>query len=102
MKKQSIFINKIIKKMNNNQNYCAVEEDKNIKLDRENSEELNVLDKIDQLFNTNGYIFNINVTIITKFKEYHTKIASKINNYIITLDNDIISIDDIKDILIDK
>ena len=98
MKKKKIFINKLDKKINNNQNYCDVKKENII----EKKEDINVLDKIDKLFNTNGYIFNIDVTIITTKHEYHTKIGSKINNYLITLDNDIISIDDIKDIIVHK
>lgn len=103
MKNKKIFVNKITKKMNNNQSFCDVSE-VNTSNDKkeENNDNQSVLAKLDQLFNTNGYIFNIDVKIITNKCEYNTKIASKVNNYIITLDNNIICIDDIKDILVNK
>ncbi len=101
MKKQSFFVNKISKIINNNQKYCDINE--NIIEETKDSNLKETIDeKLDKIFNTNGYIFNIDVTIITKVKEYHTKIASKINNYIITLDNDIICIDDILDVFVNK
>ena len=97
MKKEKIYVNKINKKIDNNQSYCDVlHEKENIS---KNNSKLSVDDKLKQLFNINGYIFNVNVEIITSDKTYHTKIAGKVNNHIITLDNDIINIDDIKDIV---
>ena len=96
MKKEKIFVNEINKKMDNNQNYCNVDEKKDI-LDTRS--DLSIEEKLAKLFNTNGYIFNIDVKIITDNKTYDTKIAGKVGNSIITLDNDIISISDIKDII---
>ena len=61
---------------------------------------LSVYEKIDNLLKRNGYIFNVDVKIITSKKEYDTKIAGKVNNHLITLDNDIINIHDIKDLII--
>ena len=97
MKKEKIYVNKINKKIDNNQSYCDVLRQK-VNIGDDNSK-LSVDEKLKQLFNINGYIFNVNVEIITKNKTYHTKIAGKVNNHIITLDNDIINIDDIKDII---
>ena len=98
MKKEKIFINKIEKKLHNNQKISEIKNE-NIDIVKDN-EIIDVTDKINKLFNTNGYLFNIKVRIITNHKEYHTKIAGKINNHLITMDNDIINIDDIKDIII--
>ena len=95
MKKNKVFANKINGEINNNQKMCEVERnEKTIKKDK-----LTVEEKLDKLFNTNGYIFNINVQIITDLKTYYTKIVSCIGNNIITIDNDVINIDDIKDII---
>ena len=91
MKKKKIYVNKITSKIDNNQDYCEVEE----KSDLNNT----VLDKLNKIFNTNGYVFNIDVKIITANKTYYTKIASRVGNNIITLDNDVINIADIKDIV---
>ena len=95
MKKKKVYVNKINKKIDNNQNYCDVKSEEVIT----NSDKLSVNEKLDKLFNTNGYIFNIDVKIITNNKTYQTKIAGKVGNNIITLDNDIINIDNIKDIV---
>ena len=79
----------------NNQKSCEVEE----KVINEDAVvNISVDEKIDKLFNTNGYVFSKNVEIVTNDKVYNTKIAGKVNNHIITLDNDIIKISDIKDI----
>ena len=95
MKKNKVFVNKISERINNNQSLCNVmEEDNNLVKDN-----LTVKDKITKLFNTNGYVFNTKVKIITDDKIYDTKIASQIGNTLITLDNDIICIDTIKDIV---
>ena len=93
MKKKKVFVNKIEEKVGNNQTLCEVSEDEVSK------NNLTVEEKLEKLFNTNGYIFNVGVDIITNDKTYHTKIASKIGNTIITLDNDVICIKEIKDII---
>lgn len=54
-----------------------------------------VEDKISSLFSSSRHIFHIPVIIKTKDRVYNTKIAGKVKNYIITLDNDIIYISDI-------
>ena len=97
MKREKLYVNKINKKISNNQNYCDINNNnysQNIEDD-----ELSIDEKLKKLFNTNGYVFNISVKIITNDKTYNTKIAGKVNNYIITLDNDVINIKDIKDII---
>jgi len=102
MKKNKIFINRINKKINNNQkevdirinNLNTIEKIKN------NDDNLKVEEKLKKIFERNGYTFNVDVKIITNKKDYDTKIAGKVNNHIITLDNDIININDIKDIII--
>jgi len=105
MKKPKVYANPIDKKIRNNQEFFESDKIEEINLDRNepnylyNEEEdyknLTVIEKIDKLLNRNGYIFNVDVFIITKEKKYNTKIAGKVNNHIITLDNDIININDI-------
>ena len=94
MKKEKVYINKIDKKILNNQSYCDVSEKEEIIIN-----DLSVQDKLNKLFNTNGYVFNKEVKIITNNKTYNTKIAGKVGHNIITLDNDIINIKCIKDII---
>ena len=99
MKKEKLYVNRINKTINNNQNYCDVLESTFIDSTNNSDVKLSVNEKLKRLFNTNGYIFNVDVKIITDSKTYNTKIAGKVGNNIITLDNDIIRINDIKDII---
>ena len=98
MKKERLYINKINKRIDNNQNYCDVNNEE-VAVVKNSDNKLSVDEKLKKLFNTNGYIFNIDVKIITTSKTYNTKIAGKVGNNIITLDNDIINVKDIKDII---
>lgn len=50
---------------------------------------------IDELFHTTGYVFNIPVEIITNERKVETYIAGKVNNTLITLDNELIPISSI-------
>ena len=107
MKKNKIFVGKFEKKVGNNQSFYDIKEENNdYTLVKDNNktinEKLSVKEKIDKLLNRNGYVFNVDVKIITYNKEYQTKIAGKVNNHLITLDNDIINISDIKDIIIQE
>lgn len=95
MKKKKIYVNEINKKIDNNQDYCDVFEKEEVII----SKKLTIDEKLQELFNKNGYVFNVNVKIITDSKKYDTKIAGRVGNNIITLDNDVISIKDIKDII---
>ena len=103
MKRNKIFVNKFDKKIGHNQSYTNInntQEDIPTIENKDNDNQLSVEDKINRLFKRNGYIFNVDVKIITKDKEYNTKIATKIKNHLITLDNDIIDINNIQDIII--
>lgn len=50
---------------------------------------------LNELFKTTGYIFNIPVEIKTNRGNLNTKIAGKVKNTLITLDNDVIPISSI-------
>lgn len=64
------------------------------------SQTLSVEDKIKKLFKSSRYIFNIGVVIKTDKKDYDTKIAGRVKNSIVTVDNDVIPIVEINDIII--
>ena len=104
--KNKIFANKINKKIGNNQEVYDISDitKEQVKKNefKDSDDNLTVNEKIDKLFKRNGYIFNVDVKIITTKHEFNTKIAGKMNNHLITLDNDIINISDIKDIIIKK
>lgn len=93
MKKKKIFVNKITNKTGNNQKVFEVNEDNFIT----NNDLIST--KLNKLFSINGYVFNVDVMIITNDKTYNTKIASWVGNNIITMDNDVIPIKEIKDII---
>lgn len=59
-----------------------------------------VEEKIRKLFKSSRYIFNINVLIKTDKKDYDTKIAGKVKNSLVTIDNEVIPIVEINDIII--
>ena len=54
--------------------------------------------KLQDLFASPSFIFNIRVLIKTKEENYNTRIAGKMGNNIITVDNKVIPIRDIIDI----
>ncbi len=56
--------------------------------------------KIRKLLKSSRYIFNINVEIKTDQKVYHTQIAGKVKNSIVTVDGEVIPIASINDIII--
>ena len=89
-KKPEIFKPNMNFKDNNKKAYYSfLEETK-----QEESEEKDVIEFLNELATT-SYVFNKRVVIITKDKTYDTRIAGKLGNKIITLDNDSINIDDI-------
>jgi len=87
-----IYKNQINKKINNNKNYCYLKEDRH-----ENNAIKNttIEEKLTFIFNGMGYSYNIPVTITTKDKVYKTSLVTKTKNNLITLDNDVIKINDI-------
>lgn len=99
-----IFKNSIDSKHNHNKRiYYAnnnLERKKNSNEDNQSETFFTVEDKIKKLFKSSRYIFNINVLIKTDKKDYDTKIAGKIKNSLVTVDNEVIPIIEINDIII--
>lgn len=94
-----IYQNDINKPIHNNKKMCYVNKEKmkNEVLPNEmTSQEIN--DFINHIFNTTGYAFNTNVMIKTQNDIYHTSLIAKRNDYILTIDEDKIRIEDIKSI----
>lgn len=85
----SIYKNNINKNISNNKTSC------NINLNRTNK---TVQDEINDIFNGFGYSYNIPLEIITTQKTYNTSLIAKVNNYVVTTNNDVILIDDIIEI----
>lgn len=94
-KKPEIFKPEIGKIDNNKKAYYSFLEDRlDIKTD-EYEENDDVITFMNKLARSGSYIFNKDVIIVTKDKKYETRIAGKLGNRIITLDNDSIKVDDI-------
>lgn len=94
-----VYKNNIDKNIKNNKSLCYVKEEntKNVQV----SNNL-ISEQLETIFSGKGYSYNIPVTIKTKNNIYNTSLITKTNNYIVTLDNDLIRIDDITSILINK
>lgn len=106
MKKElpKVFANKINKEIKNNekiyisqQKTNSVSEDKNQK-ETKKKKEKNINQIIDEIMNTHNYIYKIPVKIKTPEKEITTKIIGKNKKNIITIDNELIKIEEIIDI----
>lgn len=89
----SVFANRIDKKIVNNNTYSVTRSDEVFK-----NEKVDINSKINNIFKSSGYIYKINVEIVLKDKTITKKIIGKKNGYLITIDNERISIDDIIDI----
>ena len=61
-----------------------------------------IKEKIKDLINQNKYIFNMETVLVFSDHEEVTNIAGIVNNHIITMDNRIIKIDELKDIYFQK
>lgn len=92
-----IFHNKIDKKLNNNKNIfysSKISEPET----REEPTPMNIHQKINQIFSSPNYVYKADVEIKTKEQTITTKIIGRNRNYLITMDNQLISITDIIDI----
>lgn len=95
-----IFQNKIYKKLDNNKNIFYSKKN-NKREDKEEStkvNELNIYQKINQIFSSPNYVYKADVYIKLKDKEITTKIIGRNKNFLITMDNQLIPITDIIDI----
>ncbi len=84
-----LYKNEINKNITNNKNYCYL----NDELPRNN--QFSIEEKITKIFNGLGASYNIPVLIRTYNKEYRTSLVSKTKNNLVTLDNEVIKIEDI-------
>ncbi len=104
MKKElpKVYVNKIDKEFKNNEkvvynksNYVEpVNRVENLKKELSG----NINQKIKKIFNDPNYIYKADVIITLKDKEIKKRIIGKSGNFIITYDNELISISDIVDI----
>ena len=86
------------KVFNSLEDKVEIKKEEKKKKDISKKDTLPVKEKIKQLIKGNNYIFNTKVTLVYEDKEKDCNIAGIVNNHIITMDNEIIKIDDLKDI----
>ena len=90
-----LYANTFNKKIDNSQEYTKVRD--NVLEETELSRhEINK--KIDNIFKSNNYIYKIKTKIKTKNEDKIETIIGKTNNNLITIENKLININDIKDI----
>lgn len=96
-----VFANEIDKKLENNNEYAISENKEIIKKDNEFKgiiKDKNINQKINDIFSSYRYVYKADVIITTNEGEIIKKIIGKSNNNLITIDNELINIDNIKDI----
>ncbi len=101
-----IYQNEIKKVKNNKEVFDSLKGENDLKTSFKNKNldkkftNLSVRDKIKELINQKSYIFNTKVILVFENEEKECQIAGVVNNHIITMDNQIIKIDSLKDIKI--
>ena len=97
-----IYANKVDKKIETNKSYSITKKDDEIKKEKEDVRGIklgmNINQKIQNIFNSPKYVYKADVIITTKDGKITKKIIGKTNNNLITMDNELINISDIKDI----
>lgn len=96
-----VFANKIDKRIDNNKTYCVSKNEEKIveeRKDRTFKIEKNINQKINEIFSSPRYVYKADVIITTNEGVLEKRIIGKNGNNLITIDNELISIDRIKDI----
>ena len=91
-----VFHNNTNKKFNNNRNVYY--SNNNFETNEKIKDNKTVLQKINEIFSSPNYIYKANVEITLKDKKVTKRIIGRNKNYIITMDNSLIPINDIVDI----
>lgn len=102
-----MYHNKIDKNINNNKRVFSTLNNDNIIYNTNNSfinnrNNLTVEQKIVNIFNSPNYIYKIDVVIVTDKNKEVKRIIGKNKNNLITMDNEYIPINTIRDIYINK
>ena len=99
-----MYHNKIGKDLNNNERVFSTLDSNNIYTNSfiNNRNNLTVEQKIVNIFNSPNYIYKIDVVIVTDNNKVIKRIIGKNKNNLITMDNEYIPINTIRDIYINK
>ena len=94
-----VFKNNVDKKFNNNNSvYYSSSENRNTSLKENTEDNKNVLQKINEIFSSPNYVYKANVEITLKDKKITKRIIGRNKDFIITMDNSLIPINEIMDI----
>lgn len=91
---------KIFSTIYNKSNDIKITTEENIKVEKKNN--YTVEQKIAKIFNSPNYIYKIDVVIITEKEKTNKRIVGKTKTNLITMNNEYIPINSIKDIYIDN
>ena len=87
-----LFTNTFDKKIDNNEEYITI---KNNNTDTKKYTKYEILKKIDNIFKSTDYIYKTKVNITLKDKDMICTIIGKTNTSLITIDNELININNI-------
>lgn len=93
-----VFHNKINKELKNNEKFYYSNNDSNTDDRKIDTSEKNILQKINEIFSSPNYVYKANVEITLKDKKITKRIIGRNKDFIITMDNMLIPINDIIDI----
>lgn len=93
-----VFANKIDRKIENNDTYSYTRNNENFIEANDKQDNLDINSKINNIFKSSGYIYKADVSIRLKDNTIEKRIIGKKNGYLITMDNELININDILDI----
>ena len=94
-----VFVNQINKKLNNNENvYYSKEERSTVNEEKKEMLEGNIHQKLNRIFNSPKYVYKADVEIKLKDRTVKKRVVGKNGNYLITIENELIPIQDIIDI----
>lgn len=91
---KNLFVNKFDKEFKNNE---KVFYSKNNSIDR-SIEKVDVLKKINEIFRSNDFVYKADVVITLENCKINTTIIARNNSSLITMDNEVIKINEILDI----
>lgn len=94
MQLPELYTNQFDKKIDNSQEFVKVSDMNEIK----EVTNFDIKKKIDNIFKSSSYIYKIKVSITLKDKVIEKYLVGKNNNSLITIDNELININDILDI----
>jgi len=98
-----VYANKINKKLNNNKTVFYGGKEEMIKKEQKETNvsfdnNLSIKEKITEIFNSDHYIYKINVDITLKGEKITRKLIGYNDKDVITIDNELIPVKEIKDI----